>query len=138
MKWEEFVKEGFVEKRGKSEQLAKSLLGKAVKRFNFFGAKETSEFTMEGIYEAIIELSHSLLALEGLKTLSHECAIEFLRGRYLDDSEIEKLDKLRKRRHGSKYYGESLNENTLKMNIENGEMLFLKLKRMIGKKHGLL
>jgi len=72
----------------------------------FFLTKEVSIFAGEGIYEAIIELGHSLLALEGLKKkLSHECAIKFLRKRYIKDFETEFLHKLRKIKHSIKYYG---------------------------------
>ena len=83
---------------------------------------------MEGIYEAILELCHAFLAMEGLKTLSHECAIEFVRGRYLDEYETEFLQKLRKKRHGVKYYETSLNIELVKTNMEKGRALFLKLK----------
>ncbi len=109
-------------------ELAKSLLKISTERLEFFYSKKVSIFAMEGIYEAILELCHAFLALEGLKTLSHECAIEFLRGRYLDEYETEFLQKLRKKRHGAKYYGTSLNPETVKANMEKGRALFLKLK----------
>lgn len=133
MKWEECVKLKMVEKRTKDIELAKSLLKIAKERFNFFSSKPFSIFVLEGIYESIMELCHAILALEGFKTLSHECAIEFLRGKYIDDYEAEILHKLRKKRHGIKYYGKIISEETIKANLEKGKSLFLKLKLRVEK-----
>jgi uncharacterized protein (UPF0332 family) len=134
MNWEECIRSKLVEKRTKDKELAKSLLKMATKRFNFFSSKPISIFTFEGIYEAIIELCHALLALEGFKTLSHECAIEFLRNRYFSDYDVEFLHKLRKKRHGIKYYGQILSELTIKRNVEIGKNLFIKLKGILEEK----
>ena len=49
-------------------------------------------FTLEGFYEAILEVCHAFLALNGAKTISHECAIEFLRENgLLKSSDVEFL-----------------------------------------------
>jgi len=61
------------------------------------------------------------MALQGLKTVSHECAIAFMKGRYLDDYEVDFLGKLRKKRHGTKYYGRILSEETIESNIERAK-----------------
>ena len=122
-----------MEKRTPDSELAKSLLIMATNRFDYFFPKGNSIFTMEGIYEAILELSHTLMALQGLKTVSHECAIAFLKGRYLDDYEVDFLDKLRKKRHGAKYYGRILSEETIGNNIERGVAVFKKMKSVAEK-----
>ena len=83
------------------------------------------------MYESIIELCHALLALEGLKTLSHECAIEFLRNRYLGNYEVEFLHRLRKKRHGIKYYGRVLSKETIGKDVERSKEFFLKLKSIL-------
>lgn len=134
MNWDECTKLNMVEKRMEDKELAKSLFKISVARFNFFSSKDISIFTLEGIYESIIELCHALLALEGFKTLSHECSIEFLRNKYLNEYEVELLHKLRKKRHGIKYYGKILSEENLKRNVEIGKTLFLKLKSIIEEK----
>ena len=131
MNWEECIKLNLIEKRSKDKELAKSLLKIASSRFDFFSSKEISIFVLEGIYESIIELSHALMAIEGLKILSHECAIEFLRGRYIDDYEAEFLQKLRKKRHAIKYYGKILSEEVIKKFVETGKAIFLKLKSIV-------
>src|SRR4030042_3423405 len=120
MEWEECERGGMVENRTPDPELAKSLLIMATNRFEYFFPKGISIFTMEGIYEAVLELCHSLMAMHGLKTVSHECAIAFMKGRYLDDYEVDFLDKLRKKRHGAKYYGRILSEETIGENIKRG------------------
>ena len=75
-------------------------------RIRFFKEKEVSVFVFEWFYEAILEICHAFLALEGFKTVSHECAIEFLRNNaILSDSQIEFLHRMRRIKHGIKYYG---------------------------------
>lgn len=136
MNWEECEKFNMVEKRAPDKELAKSLLKIAIARFDFFYSKDASIFSLEGVYEAILELCHSLMALEGLKTVSHECAIEFLRNKYFGEYELEILHKLRKKRHGTKYYGTVLGNDMLKANLEKGKVLFLKLKAIAEGKIG--
>ncbi len=134
MNWEECEKIGLVEKRTPDAELAKSLLKIASERFDFFSSGRVSIFALEGVYEAILELCHALLALDGLKTLSHECAIEFLRNRYAGDSETEFLQKMRKKRHGVKYYGSMLDDVALQKYLEKGRTLFLELKNLAEEK----
>ncbi len=134
MNWEEYVELNKVEKRTPDSELARSLLKIAGKRFEYFYTKDISVFSLEGVYEAVLELCHALMTYEGLKTLSHECAIEYLRNRYLDDYETEFLQKLRKKRHGIKYYGNALSEDTIVSYIEKTKTLFQKLKEITEKK----
>ncbi|MBU5678753.1 MAG: hypothetical protein QXJ96_03265 [Candidatus Aenigmatarchaeota archaeon] len=54
-----------------------------------------------------------------------------MRGKYLDNYETELLHKLKKKRHGIKYYGKILSEETVERNVEMGKTLFLKLKSII-------
>jgi len=93
MRWKECFDRNLIEKRTKDKELAKSLLKIASNRFNFFSSKGISIFVLEGVYESVVELCHALLALEGLKTLSHECAIEFLRDKYLKKMKVNFLIK---------------------------------------------
>jgi len=137
MDWKECVERKLVQRKTKDKELSKSLLKIAVERFNFFSSKEYSIFTLEDIYESIIELCHALLSLEGLKTVSHECAVEFLRRGYLTDYEVELIHKLRKRRHGIKYYGQILKRETLIRNVESGKALFSKLKSILEETNGM-
>lgn len=132
MRWEECMKLNLIEKRTKDKELAKSLFKIALGRFRFLMSKEEDEenliFVLEGIYEVILELCHSILALNGFKTLSHECAIEFLRNRYLNDYEMEFLQRLRKLRHGIKYYGKILKSESIKDNLGRSKQIFAKIR----------
>ena len=131
MIWKDCIRLGKVEKRTQDKELAKSLLNIATERFNFFRNKEGSVFVLEGVYEAIIELCHAILALNGYKTLSHECAIEFLRERYLNSYEVEFLHKLRKKRHNIKYYGKIFSKEIIERNVKIASKIFLKLKTLL-------
>ena len=76
-------------------------------------------------------MGHGFLALEGLKTTSHECVIEFLRNKYLSNYEAEFLHRLRKKRHGVKYYGRILSLDSVKKYVETGKRIFKKLRRIL-------
>jgi uncharacterized protein (UPF0332 family) len=137
MNWEECVRENIIEKRTKDKELAESLFRMALDRFRFLMSKRENKenliFILEGAYDAILELCHSLLALNGFKTLSHECAIEFLRNRYLDNYETDFLQRLRKLRHGIKYYGRTLKTENIKANLERSSQIFEKIKNILEK-----
>ncbi|MEK6840948.1 MAG: hypothetical protein AABX79_03265 [Nanoarchaeota archaeon] len=60
---------------------------------------------LEEYYEISVQLMTSLMYLEGYKTLSHIALIRFLSKFEFNVKEIEILDKMRKFRHGTVYYG---------------------------------
>ncbi len=132
MRWNECLKRNLVERKRRDKKLSFSLMKMAEKRIEFFASKEISVFVLEGVYEAILELCHAFLALEGLKTLSHECAIEFLREKnILKTSEVEFLHRLRRKRHKTKYYGLVIDEQALRGYIESSLKIFTKLKNAL-------
>jgi uncharacterized protein (UPF0332 family) len=133
MIWKDCIELKKVERRTPDKQLAKSLFKIATKRIDFFRDKEISIFVLEGVYEAIIELCHAILTLNGYKTLSHECVIEFLRGRYLTDYEVEFLQRLRKKRHRAKYYGKIFSKEVIRKNVEIAIKVFFKLETLLKK-----
>ena len=115
-------------------KLAQSFVKIAKERLKFFSSKEISVFTLEGVYEAILELCHAFLALNGVKTVSHECAIEFLRENgILKFSDIEFLHQLRRRRHGIKYYGIAIGNDVLEKYIERATRIFDELANKLEK-----
>jgi len=117
-----------VERKREDAKLANSLMRIAKERVKFFSSKEISVFTLEGIYEAILELCHALLALNGVKTVSHECAIEFLReNEVMKSSDIEFVHQLRKRRHSIKYYGVAIGSDVLVRYVERATKIFNEL-----------
>lgn len=61
---------------------------------------------LEEYYETTVQLITAVMYLEGYKTLSHIALIEFLsKKEVFSKGEIDILDKMRKFRHGTVYYG---------------------------------
>lgn len=113
------------ETKRKDAKLARSLVKIAKERIKFFSSKEILVFTLEGYYEAVLEVCHAFLALNGTKTISHECAIEFLRENgVLKSSDVEFLHQLRRRRHSIKYYGVAIRNDVLGKYVERAHRIF--------------
>lgn len=72
------------------------------------------------------------------KTLSHECAIEFLREKYLDNSEVEFLQNVRKLRHGVKYYGKLIKYQNALILVQREREIFEKLSQLLENKIKLI
>src|SRR3989338_3001532 len=130
MDFEYFIKKGNVFRREKDLQLAQSLIEDAIDRIKT--AKEDvsrkPKYAFENAYEAIIVLIDALFYIEGYKSYSHEANISFLsRFSKFTTVEIENLDRLRKERHGSKYYAEKINYEEAKESIEYLDKLFEKI-----------
>ena len=70
---------------------------------------------VEEYYEVIKGFLTSIMYLDGYKTLSHKTLIEYFQNEYeiLDESQIKLVDKLRKFRNGTLYYGENINKDFL-------------------------
>ncbi|MEX0920166.1 MAG: hypothetical protein WDZ69_01120 [Candidatus Pacearchaeota archaeon] len=61
---------------------------------------------LEEYYEISIQIMTALMYLRGYKTLSHISLIKFLSKDYgLNESDLEILDRMRRFRHGTVYYG---------------------------------
>jgi hypothetical protein len=137
VEFEYFIKKGLVKKRAKDIELAKSLFNSAKDRFNFAISllNQKPKYALENAYEAVIELTDSLLALEGFKSWSHEANIVFL-NKFNEFSlqETERLDLSRRKRHSSKYYGISFNLEEVKKEIEFLKIVFEKLTKIIESK----
>lgn len=113
MNFEYYLKEGEVKKASKDVELAKSLLESMKSRARFVLSleirKESSKIIFENIYEAIREGIDALMALSGYKSYSHAASIAFLeRFKEFPESDRAELDKYRKKRNGSKYYGKGI------------------------------
>ena len=67
---------------------------------------------LEEYYETALQLITAIMYSEGFKTLSHIKAIEYMK-KYneLSSFELEILDKMRKFRHGTVYYGKKESGN---------------------------
>jgi len=138
MKWQECLENKIVNKTLKNLELARSLFHTAIDRKNFIdksSAKGNERFVVEGYYEALMELIHSILAINSFKSYNHECSIEFLAEFYskeFDKSEINFLQRLRMLRNLIKYEGKNIKEDS-KYWIENSKITFEKLSNIIKK-----
>ena len=141
VEFEHFIRKGLVKRKAQNVELAKSLLNSAKDRFNFAISllNQKPKYALENAYEAVIELTDSLLALEGFKSWSHEANIAFL-GKFSEFSfqEIERLDLSRRKRHSSKYYGVSFNLEEVKKEVEFLKIVFEKLTKIIESKLSLI
>jgi len=114
----------------KDIERAKSIFKIAKDRLNLIKIypKNKTYKIIEEYYEAIKEIIVSLMYHKGCKTLSHIKMIFWLKENcnILLESEIKLIDKLRKLRNGTLYYGEMVN----KIFLEDNEK---EIKRIINK-----
>ena len=74
-------------------------------------ALDTDRFAMfvfENLYDCLREICDALLALDGYKTYSHEAAIAYLGEKGVPDGIVTRIDRYRRRRNASKYYGRTV------------------------------
>ena len=73
----------------------------------------------------------ALLSLRGYKSYSHEADIAYLRKLDFPESIILSLDRLRRKRHKSKYYGTIFDEEEVEFAINLAENVVAKLEKII-------
>ncbi|MEM5872490.1 MAG: hypothetical protein QXD55_01350 [Candidatus Aenigmatarchaeota archaeon] len=134
MKWQECLENKIVNKTLRNFELSKSLFRTALERIKFIeSAKGSKRFVIEGYYESLIEVIHTILSINGFKSYNHECSIEFLSEFYSGDTEksdINFLHRLRMLRNLIKYEGKDINKES-KYWIEGSKKIFEKLSNII-------
>lgn len=121
LNFEYFIKNKDVKKKSIDKKLMKSLNDSAKDRFEFATKilNTKPRYALENAYESIIELTDAFLALKGYKSWSHEANIAFLKKfNEFSFSELERLDKIRRKRHSSKYYGIFFEIGEVKKDVE--------------------
>jgi len=109
--FESYLKKGIVKKSFKDMQRAKNLVKDGRKRIldvELLDIERLSKFVFENIYDAIRDFLFAILLNEGYKTNSHEASISYLLNIGFDVYTVNKLDRFRYKRNGSKYYGEEI------------------------------
>lgn len=91
---------------------------------------------IEEYYEVIVQLLTALIYSDGYKTLSHVALISYLAGNYkvLNERQIELIDRLRKFRHGTVYYGKKVSGEFLMNNESEIKDIIAILIKLIGDK----
>jgi len=130
-----FIQKGEVKRESPDKPLVISLAKDAVHRLEYATNQKLTEsnckYVLENAYEALRELADALLHLEGYKSYSHEASIAFLRKfSSLTESELNQFDTLRKKRNGSKYYGEAADVLEAKEALQFANTLLPKLKKL--------
>ena len=82
------------------------------------------KFVFENVYDALRDFLFAILLNEGFKTNSHEAPIAYLLDWGFDVYTVNRLDKFRYKRNGSKYYGEKV----LVSEAEDIKMFYFEIK----------
>ena len=88
---------------------------------------QLSKFVLENAYEAIREYIDAILYLDGYKSYSHEASIAYLEQLGFSASEIGKVNWLRKKRNGIKYYGEDASRGEAEESLKIAQEMLKKL-----------
>ena len=103
-----YVIEGKVKKCSVDSSLAQSLINNVRARENSIAELDIHKFNLlvfENYYDCLRELLDAVLALDGYKSYSHEASIVYLKKFGFNESIVFELDRFRKKRNNSKYYG---------------------------------
>lgn len=108
--FEYFIQLKEVNKISPDFELAKSLLSEVETRIEIALEMKLDEkkarIIFELLYDSIRELTDTILAIDGFKSYSHEANISYLnKFKEFETIELMELDRFRKIRNSSKYYG---------------------------------
>ena len=109
--FESYIGQGIVRKVSPNKERAKKLIKDGKNRLGDveqLNIEKLPKLVFENIYDAIRDFLLAILLNEGYNTNSHEAPISYLFKKGFDVYTINKLDKFRYKRNGSKYYGEEI------------------------------
>lgn len=109
--FEYFIEDKKVHRISVNLARAKSLIKDSEERIaksNKLDVNDFAKIIFENIYDAIRDLCDAVLILDGWKSFSHEASISYLLKKGFDVSVVDRLDKFKYKRNGSKYYGEKI------------------------------
>src|SRR4030042_2908857 len=132
--FEYFLSNHEVKKCSKNPVLAKSLIKDMKIRLSENwneDEKKKPKTIFESMYDSIQDFCNSLLALEGLKSYSHEASIVYLMNKGFDIALIQKMDNFRYMRNGSKYYGRIISSEDAKNIKEFYSQIKYKIDKLI-------
>ena len=137
MNWKRCKEEKIYERKADPEE-AKSLLKMAEIRQKDNERREITDenvsLIVETHWEVQKQLTTALLILEGYKSYSQECLIEFLKEKHnLNKNHAKKMHQLRRLRNDIDYRGKFLDRDYLDRNQEKIEKITEKLKQKLEK-----
>ncbi len=135
MNWGECKGEKVFERQVNPEE-ARSLLKMARLRKKDNERREVRDenvsLIIESHWETIKQLSTGLLILEGYKSYSQECLIEFLKEFHeIPEKDIQKMNQVRKLRNDIDYRGKFLDQDYLERNQEQIHNIIHKLEQKL-------
>lgn len=133
--FKDFTKSSWVKKKKKDISKAKSLVEIAENRKKVMEKylplnNETVVQVMEECYDIIRELLEAKLSREGYKTYSHEAIVSYLKELGFSKDKVAFLDNLRMVRHGTLYYGKSVDLEYVKEVRKFMEEIYPQLKKI--------
>jgi MoxR-like ATPase len=137
MNWKECMQEKIYERKTNPKE-AKSLLKMAEIRQKDNERREVTEenvsLIVETHWEVQKQLTTALLILEGYKSYSQECLIEFLKQKHdLRKSHAQKMHQLRRLRNDIDYRGKFLDRDYLDRNQDKIQQITENLKQKLEK-----
>ena len=93
---------------------------------------EQHRIIFENLYDCLRELLDAILALDGYKSYSHEASISYLKLFRIQENIIQDLDRFRKARNDSKYYGKiptQENAEEIKQFYKDNKLIIFKIVR---------
>lgn len=109
--FESFVEKGEVRKVSPNKARAKKLIKDGESRLRdleLLDINKLPKFVFENVYDALRDFMLAILLFGGYNTDSHKAPIAYLSKKGFDVYVIDRLDKFRYKRNGSKYYGEEV------------------------------
>ena len=140
--FEDFIREGVVNKKRTDLSRANSLIEEAEKRFNFLKEMltkikvndENANYYVENSYDIILELIRAKLLIDGFKTTgisAHEAEVSYLRNLGFTETETRFVNELRYFRNRIIYYGKSLDAEYARSVLTFLDQTYLKLKKLL-------
>ena len=140
--FEDFIREGVVNKKRTDLSRANSLIEEAEKRFNFLKEMltkikvndENANYYVENSYDIILELIRAKLLIDGFKTTgisAHEAEVSYLRNLGFTETETRFVNELRYFRNRIIYYGKSLDAEYARSVLTFLDQTYLKLKKVL-------
>lgn len=136
MKFSDFLRNNSARKSNKDSNLAKALLKNSLKDLEFLNSlkidSNSSRKLMSNYYDCLRSILEAISAQEGYKIYSHEAFTYYLKEKKEEEISL-KFDRFRKIRNAINYYGEEIDLEQTKENInEIKELIRRLIKKYLG------
>ncbi|HLD55686.1 MAG TPA: hypothetical protein VJB35_05490 [Candidatus Nanoarchaeia archaeon] len=139
-KFEEFIKNGIVNKQSPNKNRALALIKEAEEKKIFLDLslssipkdKMNANFIIDYCYDILMEILRAKMFLEGYNAgNSHEAEVAYLKVLGFSEADVTFMDELRYYRNGTKYYGTILDKAYAEKSLIFMNKNYPKIKRLI-------